>query len=217
MSEPVKTRSYASPVRQERAARTRERVLEAAAELFLEKGYAATTAREIAARAGVSVDTVYTGVGRKPQLMLELVERAISGGPGAVPAQERAYVQAVRAAPTARAKIELYARALGTLLPRLAPLVRVLQEAAPSDAACARLWRTVADRRSANMLLFAQDLRATGELRDDLSDEEVADLVWSTNAPEYYQLLADRGWAPARFERLLVDLWTRVLLRGAAG
>jgi hypothetical protein len=66
------------------------------------------------------------------------------------------------------------------------------------------------------MLLFAQDLRATGELRPDLTDAEVADLVWSTNAPEYHQLLAERGWTPERYRRLVVDVWSRVLLAGPA-
>jgi AcrR family transcriptional regulator len=212
VEEAVKTRTYRSAVRRERAAATRERVLGAARELFLEVGWARTTARGIAARAGVSLDTVYASAGRKPQIMLELVEQAISGEDHAVPAEARDYVRTVRLAPGARAKIEVYAGALAALLPRLAPLVQVLREAAPADADCARLWRGIADRRAANMLLFAQDLRETGELRPDLTDEDVADLVWSTNAPEYYQLLTERGWTPERYRRLVVDLWSRVLL-----
>jgi AcrR family transcriptional regulator len=212
VQEPVKTRTYSSTVRRERAAATRERVLAAARELFLEHGWTRTTARGIAARAGVSLDTVYAAAGRKPQIMLELVEQAISGQDHAVPAEARDYVQAVRRATGARAKIEIYAAALAAVLPRLAPLVQVLREAAPADADCARLWQGIADRRAANMLLFAQDLRATGELRRDLTNEDVADLVWSTNAPEYFQLLADRGWTPERYRNLVVDLWSRVLL-----
>ena len=62
------------------------------------------------------------------------------------------------------------------------------------------------------MLLFAADLRATGELRDDLTDREVADLVWSTNSPEYWQLLQSRGWSQQRYAQLLADLWHRLLL-----
>jgi AcrR family transcriptional regulator len=216
VQEPVKTRSYSSALRRQRAAATRARVLLAARELFLQRGYARTTAREIAERAGVSLDTVYAAAGRKPQLMLELVEQAISGRDEAVPAEARDYVVAVRGAVAAREKIEIYAAALAVVLPRLAPLVQVLREAAPADADCAQLWRSIGDRRAANMLLFAQDLRATGELRGDLTDAEVADLVWSTNAPEYYQLLADRGWTPERYQRLVVDLWSRVLLAGPA-
>jgi AcrR family transcriptional regulator len=212
VQEPVKSRTYNNARRRERAAVTRERVLAAARELFLERGYVRTTAREIAARAGVSLDTVYAAAGRKPQLMLELVEQAISGQDQAVPAEARNYVQSVRRAVGAQAKIEIYGAALAAVLPRLAPLVQVLREAAPADADCARLWRGIAERRAANMRLFAQDLRATGEVRADLDDADVADLVWSTNAPEYYQLLTERGWTPERYRRLVVDMWTRVLL-----
>ncbi len=63
------------------------------------------------------------------------------------------------------------------------------------------------------MRLFAADLRATGELRTDLSDDEVADIVWSMNAVEFWVLLVDqRGWSPERFGEWLTDAWTRVLL-----
>ena len=59
---------------------------------------------------------------------------------------------------------------------------------------------------------FAADLRATGELRADLSDDEVADVVWSMNGPEYWILLVgDRGWTPERFGAFLADAWTRLL------
>jgi hypothetical protein len=63
------------------------------------------------------------------------------------------------------------------------------------------------------MLLFAADLRASGDLRADLDDREVADIVWSTNAPEYYLLLTARGWSTDRYVRLLEDLWCRLLLQ----
>jgi hypothetical protein len=64
------------------------------------------------------------------------------------------------------------------------------------------------------MLLFAVDLRATGELRADLTDDEVADIVWSMNAAEYYNLLVDdRGWTPQRYGAFLADAWRRLLLR----
>ena len=60
---------------------------------------------------------------------------------------------------------------------------------------------------------FAADLRATGELRGDLTDDEVADIVWSMNATEYYSLLVhDRGWTPQRFGAHLADAWRRILL-----
>ena len=63
------------------------------------------------------------------------------------------------------------------------------------------------------MRLFAADLRATGELREDLDDDAVADVVWSMNAPEYWALLiGERGWTPERYGDWLADAWTRLLL-----
>ncbi|KAB1662256.1 TetR/AcrR family transcriptional regulator [Pseudoclavibacter chungangensis] len=61
------------------------RVLEAAATLFAERGFAASTVRDIAAHAGVSVGTVMA-VGDKDRLLLDVMEQRIEGlQRGAVP------------------------------------------------------------------------------------------------------------------------------------
>ena len=59
-------RTYSSPLRASQALATRHRVLVAAWELFTTRGFAATTVGRVAARAEVSVDTLYSTVGRKP-------------------------------------------------------------------------------------------------------------------------------------------------------
>jgi AcrR family transcriptional regulator len=213
MADTVKSRRYHSPRRAEQAAATRRAVLAAARELVVTKGYAATTVAEIARRAGVAVDTVYATIGRKPALLRELVETAISGTDEAVPAERRDYVRRTREAGTAREKFAAYAEGMVEVLPRLAPIFLALRDAAVTDAGCAALWAEIARRRADNMRLFAADLRATGELRADLTDDEVADIIWSMNAPEYYTLLVhDRGWTPRRYADWLVDAWSRVLL-----
>lgn len=58
--------------------RSRARVLDAAAALFAERGFAASTVRDIAMAAGVSVGTVMS-VGDKDRLLLEVMERRIDG------------------------------------------------------------------------------------------------------------------------------------------
>jgi len=208
----VKTRRYRSPQRRERAAATRLSVLAAARDLLRDTGYAGTTVADVARLAGVSVDTVYASVGRKPELVLAVIDMVLGGADQPVPADQRDYVQAIRSEPTARGKIEVYAGALARLIPRTAPLQEALRKAGDTDAACAATWRRLVSRRAANMLLFAAELRSTGDLRGDLSDQEVADIVWSTNAAEYWLLLDQRGWTPARYEALLVDVWSRTLL-----
>ncbi len=215
MSESVNhpTRRYHAPRRAEQAAATRRAVLAAARELFIERGYTATTVADIAARADVAVDTVYATVGRKPVLLRELVETAISGAEHAIPGPERDYVTRIRAARSAQDKITIYVDALVSIQQRLAPVFFALRDAAHRDPACASLWTEISDRRAHNMRLFAADLRATGDLRDDLTDQQAADIIWSMNAAEYWVLLVhERGWTPQAFGAWLTDAWTRLLL-----
>jgi AcrR family transcriptional regulator len=214
VAEDVKSRRrYASATRAAQAAATRHAVLEAARELFTEHGYAGASIAAIAERAGVAVDTVYAAAGRKPALLRELVETSLSGTDQAVPAEQRDYVVRVQAAPSAREKIAIYAAAVSEIGVRLAPIHRALAEAAVGDAACAALRAEINTRRAYNMRLFAADLRATGELRPDLPDDEVADIVWSMNAAEYRaRLVGERGWSAERSGAWLADAWTRLLL-----
>jgi AcrR family transcriptional regulator len=207
-------RSYHSPRRVEQAAATRRAVLTAARELFIRQGYTATTIAEIATSAGVAPDTIYATVGRKPALLRELVETAISGTAQAVPADERDYVIRIGAATTAQDKITIYAHAITAIQQRMAPVFLALRDAAATDPDCGALWAEIALRRATNMRRFAADLRSTGELRDDLTDDQVADIIWSMNAAEYWDLLVrERGWLPAQFAEWLIDAWTRLLLR----
>jgi len=218
MAEGVKPRRYHSPQRARQAAETRGAILAAARELLAAQGWAATTVAQIARRAAVSVDTVYASVGRKPQVLRELVETALSGTDEPVPGEQRDYVRRMLAASGARAKLRLYAEGIGELQQRLAPIFLALRDAAVTDRDCAALWREIAERRRGNMLRLAADLRATGELRVDLSDEHVADVIWSMNAAEYWVLLVhERAWTPERFVEHLTDTWTRTLLTTARG
>src|SRR5438270_9725533 len=110
-----------------------------------------------------------------------LIETAISGTDTAVPAEQREYVRAIRAEGDAARKLRLYAEALRVIQPRLAPLIRVLQEAAPLDAELKRLWESVAKRRADNMQVFVRDLASTSRLRPGLSQSKAADVIWSMN------------------------------------
>jgi AcrR family transcriptional regulator len=212
VSPPVKRR-YDASKRRQAAARTRQAILDAALELFAGRGYVATPMTAIAQCAGVALDTVYASVGRKPELARLLIESAISGGSQAIPAEERDYEQAIRAAADAETKIAIYASAMCGIAGRLAPVLSIVQQAAPAEPELAALWHQVADRRAANMRLFAADLAMVASLRVDPGD--AADIIWATNAPELYQLLVgQRGWSPERYEQFLADTWRRLLLPG---
>jgi AcrR family transcriptional regulator len=211
-------RGYHSPRRAEQAAATRAAVLAAARELFVSQGYAGTTVAQIARHARVAVDTVYATVGRKPALLREVLETALSGRDIAVPAEQRDYVARVRAATSARDKITAYVTGLVELQSRLAPVFLALRDAGGTDPDSADLWQEIAQRRARNMEQFAADLRSTGELRTDLTDRDVADIVWSMNSAEYWVLLVgERGWQPEQFGAYLIDAWSRILLSYGEG
>jgi hypothetical protein len=137
----------------------------------------------------------------------------LAGGDAPVEADQRDYVKKIQAASTATAKITVYTEALARLLPRTVPLLDSLRSAGQADPACREAYLAVRERRAANMRLFAADLRRTGELRDDLHDDTVADLVWSMNDPDYYLLMLSRGRTPEQYAALLREVSTRTLLK----
>ena len=210
----VKRRGYDANRRRARSAETRQRIIDAARSLMLTDGYRATSLAGIAASAAVNVDTVYELVGRKPLILRELIEQAVSGTDHPVPAEERDYVLAIRAEPDPRRKLAIYAGAVRRTQQRLAPLFRVIREAMPSEPEVTALWKEISARRAANMRTFITDVNTTGALRDDLTVERAADIVWTLNSSDVYLLLTEeRGWSPEEFERWLADSWARLLLR----
>jgi AcrR family transcriptional regulator len=206
-------RTYNATRRKQAAAASRHAILAAARDLFLERGYAGATMPAIAEAAGVALDTIYAAIGTKPVLMRQLIESAISGNDEAIPALSRDYVREIHEEPDPRRKLARYARAVREIQERLAPLFSVLRTAAAIEPDLAALWQEIADRRAANMRLFIAEVAEAGGLRDGISQDDAADIVWATNSPEFYLLLVrDRGWDPARFEQWLTDLWQRTLL-----
>ncbi len=209
----VKGRQYDNAGRQTQSEETRQRIIEAARDLMVTGGYRATTIAGVANRAGVHVDTVYALVGRKPVLLRELIEQAISGSDHAVVAEERDYVKAIRAAANPVRKLTIYAGAVRQMQARMAPLLLALRDASATEPEAEQVWREISDRRAANMRMLVQDLQSAGGLRAGLSVDEAADVIWATNSSEFYVLLTvDRGWPTDRYERWLAEAWCRLLL-----
>jgi AcrR family transcriptional regulator len=205
-------RSYDASARQARSADTRQRIVDAAGTLFREHGYRATTVAALADAAGVNVDTVYALVGRKPELLRELIEQAISGTDRAVPAEERPHIVALRAEPDPARKLEIYAQAIAETQPRLAPLVRAVREAG-AEPEVRDLWQEISDRRAVNMRRLIADLAAVDGLRPELDPEDAADTVWALNSPELFAMLTgERGWTTERYGRWLATTLVRILV-----
>ncbi len=170
----------------------------------------------MAAEAGVNVDTVYELVGRKPVLLRELIEQAISGTDHPVAAEQREYVRAIQLQPDPAKKLVIYARAVRRIQERMAPLFVALRDASSTETEAEQVWKEINERRAANMRLLVAGIRDAGGLRPDLSLEDAADVVWTLSSSAVYVLMTvDRGWTPDHFEEWLADSWCRLLLPSA--
>lgn len=67
--------------RQRRSKVTCDAIIEAATQLLMEKGYAATTTNHIAKRAGISIGSLYQYFPNKEAIAVELLQRHIVNGP----------------------------------------------------------------------------------------------------------------------------------------
>ena len=190
---------------------TRRRIVDAATELFVSTGYGSTTLEQIAARAGVAVQTVYFHFGNKRTVLKEAVDVAAVGDDEPVALLERSWVDEVRDAPDARRVLELWVAAGREIQTRIAPIMQVVRDAAVTDPESAAQWATnEAERLTAWRLLVGQ-LDERGALR--IPVDEAVDVVCALHSLELHWILTARGWTPERWERFVVDALAHALLR----
>ncbi|MGX6602240.1 TetR family transcriptional regulator [Micromonosporaceae bacterium Da 78-11] len=205
-------RRYVSPRRQEQAQLTRRAILDAAAKLFVDPGYAATSLTAVAVEAGVAVQTLYAVFGNKRQLLSDLVDVTLAGDDEQVALPDRPFVAEIRELAGLRPKLARFARHLTETHARQLPVMLALAGAATADADAAAIWRKNLTERHRGMLMFAGDLEVTGEVR--LGREEAADVLWlAQDIRNYDWLVSQRGWSTERFERWYVDSVAAVLTR----
>ena len=203
-------RPYRSQRRREQALETRERVLDAAARLFTERGFESATVAAIAEEAGVAPETIYAGFGNKRTLLGELVRRAVRGRDEA-PVLEQAGPVAVAALSDQREQLRRFAADVALRLERVGPLLEVLAMAARSDPGLAELLAKVHGERLANLRSLVEALAANGPLRIDA--EAALDDVWALASPELHRLLTlTRSWDRERYCEWLAGTLTALLL-----
>lgn len=193
-TEAPRARAYDSPHRRAQAAQTRTAVLDAARTLFERDGYAGTTMKAIAERAGVSVETVYAK-GSKLALLLACLDLALAGDEEPVPMLERPAFVAALAAPTPQAVVAGFTAALVEVADRAVGVVVAFEDAALADASVAPLWEAAERDRRADYRRLVTRLADAGWLRPGLSVEAATDGLWATSTPRVAHRLAALGWS----------------------
>jgi len=150
---------------------TRERLLVAGKQLFAEKGFAATTTREIAARAGCNLSLIAHYFGGKEGLLRELISGRVALVQGELDALARS---------TAPLREKL-ARWVGFLVEKMGEDRDFTQlfhrEVASRNDAFLQDFKPVAQAVSSVFIAMLEDARVRGELRADLDPKIAAMLL----------------------------------------
>jgi AcrR family transcriptional regulator len=211
MSNPVK-RQYNSTRRQEQAAETRLRIIHAAHELFVAKGYGRTTIAEIAGVAGVAVETVYAAFRNKRTLLRQVWYVSFRGDEEDVRLLDRPEIRAVLAEPDLTTRFSQHAVVVTAVFRRIAPLLAALQGAAASEPAAAAMLAEWDGGRLDACTRYAEAAAATGQLA--VTETECRDVLAATMDGALWQrLVADSGWPDERFASWLGRLWTSQLVK----
>jgi AcrR family transcriptional regulator len=214
MAKPVKRRPYSSVVRQEQAAQTRARILDAAAGLFESNGYARTTVAAIAERANVAADTVYTVFGNKARVLTALIDQRLAPAAGTANVTDRPAAVAVRAEVDQRRQLHLFARDIAAISATVRPVYEILRTASAVEPEMAAVHAEMDGYRLQNMRRVAGWLAARGPLRVDV--DRAGEVIWAVASPDVARLLCDvRAWSQDEYAAWLEDTLVRALLPGS--
>jgi AcrR family transcriptional regulator len=206
-------RRYDSSRRQADARARQRRVVDAARELFLQRGYGTTTMDDIAEAADVSVQFVYAAFESKAGILSRVVDVAIAGDDAELLVLERPEIREITAEPDASKRLRALVHMLRLAHERAAPLFELVDTARGGDPALAALADKLdaATRHDARVTI---DALPTNALRRDLTRDEAADLLFVVASPRNWTALVERcQWTPEQYEARMTDLFSRLLLR----
>ncbi len=192
---------------------TRRKVEHAAAELFVQRGYHGTSMQDIAAAAGVHVQTIYLAYGTKAELLRAAASWKVSEGEDpAIPPPERRWVRELIAEDDAREKFRLYVRHIRLTTEQWAPMRDVMRAAADEPEVAEKLAAMEYGRYQGPEHLWPA-IEQKGQLRELLTAEDAAVLTYAIASPDTFRQLLERGWSWNRAEAAITDTLIRTLLR----
>jgi AcrR family transcriptional regulator len=196
--------------RAEYAAATRQAIHDAARELFVTKGYFATTVDDIATAARVAPASVYAVVGGKQGLLNSIIEARTTA-----PDVEETYAR-ITDHDDATALLRFITHATRVRFENARNLMRVVIDTAPHEPAAAQALRSAHASLRTGLHLTAQRLADLKALRDGVDAESATDTLWfylSNGA--YFTLTDDNHWSLDKAEKWLLESLRTAILRPA--
>ena len=191
--------------RQRQALVTQQLIVEAARDLFLERGYGATTMDAISEKAGVSISTVYTIYKNKRGILSAIRENwHLQSG------QRELYQQAIAESEPER-KLQLAVLATRRQWETSLAMITIYKGAATADPEAALELETAQNGRRAGMQKFIQSIAPI--LQPDLKIDQATAIYLALTRAEVYQELVDMaGWSPEEYEAWLFKTLKQQLL-----
>ena len=197
-----KNRKYVSPAREKQAARTRQRIIDAAEVLFREKGFAGMTIAEAASRAGVSSQTVYAVFSSKAGIVSAIIEDRVL--------RDDRNVDAIKLLQTSTdpvLNLKSMAKVIRNIYEGNGQACAALLGAGMVSPQLAELEKELSEIRYGKQEFLVDNLIASGKLLPHLDRETVRDILWALTGRElYYLLVSRRGWSPDRYEEQIATL-----------
>jgi AcrR family transcriptional regulator len=204
-------RRYDASRRRQQAQENRARILAAAHDLFVDKGYVSTTIAEVAAAAGVAVETVYAAFRNKITLLHRAWDVAVGGDEQDVHILDRPEMRAMLGEPDLRARFARFAAVNTAIMRRTARLRLAVLGAAGADPAAAALLAEIDGARLEAMAVHARAATATGQLASP--EESCRDVLFATtDGSLWHNLVEQRGWSDERYASWLGRLWVAALV-----
>lgn len=202
----------ARPSRRDRARATRRRIIHAARKVFTGHGYAGARMIDIAAEAGVAVQTVYFTFHTKAELLQACYELAVLGENDPRPPPAQPWYTAILEATDGRAAIRHFAEGNSAIAARVALLDDVVRAAAHEpDAAQVRAHNERLRRDGYTRIVG--HLASRFGLRGGLDPADAVDILLTLAGPATYRsLVADYGWPHDRFVDWLTATLSQQLL-----
>jgi len=198
---------------QARTRLARGAVVAAARDLFLDRGYAATTIDAISNLADVPPATVYRLFTSKLGILKALLDTSIGGDDQALAEHDRPEVADLLTGADPTRLLAGCAGVTAAINQRSNDVYRVLVSAAASDIAAAQLLAEIQRQRDRGQGDLARALARKGALRTGLKGIDAADLIHALMSPEVYRLLViERHWTLEHYQHWLATTLTQQLV-----
>lgn len=207
-------RPYRSTLRDEQSRVTRRRIVDAGADLFVERGYVPTTIDVIAERAGVSRRTVFTSVGSKADVLKLAFDWTLAGDDEPIAIADRPVVRRLMRANDPAEVLEPWIAMNATISERIAPLYLVLVVAADADPDVATLLSTSDAQRIDGARRVVDRVAEVGGLRPGLTTDVASAILDVLIDPmNYRRFVGIHGWSPNAYVQHLQAMATAAILR----